>query len=121
MITINYRDPRPVYRQLEDGLRTMILTGALGAEERLPSVRDLAAELVINPNTIQRAYRDLEQEGMIYSIPGKGSFASPTAAATAAHIDGLKKDLREAAAQLLRLGVSAEELNDLIEEAKAHD
>lgn len=81
MISLNYRDSRPIYEQIEDGLRKLIVTGALGADERLPSVRALAAQLAINPNTIQRAYNELEGEGYIYSVPGKGSFASANAGA----------------------------------------
>lgn len=76
MISLNYRDSRPIYEQIRDGLRKLIVTGALSADEKLPSVRALAAQLAINPNTIQRAYNELEGEGYIYSVPGKGSFAA---------------------------------------------
>ena len=77
MISLNYRDSRPIYEQIRDGLRKLIVTGALSADEKLPSVRALAAQLAINPNTIQRAYNELEGEGYIYSVPGKGSFPPP--------------------------------------------
>ena len=80
MISLNYRDSRPIYEQIRDGLRKLIVTGALSADEKLPSVRALAAQLAINPNTIQRAYNELEGEGYIYSVPGKGSFAAAHAA-----------------------------------------
>ena len=83
MISLNYRDSRPIYEQIRDGLRKLIVTGALSADEKLPSVRALAAQLAINPNTIQRAYNELEGEGYIYSVPGKGSFAAAYAAADA--------------------------------------
>lgn len=75
MININYRDPRPVYEQVSDGFKKLIVTGAIKKDEKMPSVRELASSYAINPNTIQRAYRDLENEGYIYSVPGKGSFA----------------------------------------------
>ena len=75
MFTINYRDPRPVYEQIMDELRKMIISGVFAPDEKLPSVRELAAQLAINPNTIQRAYRELEQSGYIYSVAGKGNFA----------------------------------------------
>ena len=65
MISLNYRDSRPIYEQIRDGLRKLIVTGALSADEKLPSVRALAAQLAINPNTIQRAYNELEGEGYI--------------------------------------------------------
>ena len=76
MISLDYRDARPIYEQIRDGLRRLIVTGVLAPDERLPSVRALATELAINPNTIQRAYTELEAEGYTYSVPGKGSFAA---------------------------------------------
>ena len=75
MISLNYRDSRPIYEQIEDGLRKLIVTGALGADEKLPSVRALAAQLAINPNTIQRAYAELEREGFIYTVKGRGNIS----------------------------------------------
>ena len=74
MVTLNYRDSRPIYSQIIDSYREQILSGVLREGDRLPSVRELAMELTINPNTIQRAYRELETEGWIASVPGKGSF-----------------------------------------------
>ena len=76
MITINYRDPRPIYEQIQTELRRLMLTGVLPPGSRLPSVRELAGQLAINPNTIQRAYAELEAEGYIYSVAGRGSFVS---------------------------------------------
>ena len=75
MITLNYRDARPIYEQVRDGLRRLIVSGAIADGEKLPSVRALASQLAINPNTIQRAYSELESEGYAVSVPGKGSFA----------------------------------------------
>ena len=76
MIVLDYRDSRPLYQQVKDSLRRMMLTGLLEPDEKLPSVRSLATQLAINPNTIQRAYAELEAEGYIYSVSGKGSFAA---------------------------------------------
>lgn len=118
MISLNYRDSRPIYEQIEDGLRKLIVTGALGADEKLPSVRALAAQLAINPNTIQRAYNELEGEGYIYSVPGKGSFASANAGADEARRELLGK-VRELLAELRYLGVSQQELADLVKEVFA--
>jgi len=75
LISINYRDSRPVYEQIVDGFKKLIMTGLIKKDEKMPSVRELASQYAINPNTIQRAYRDLENDGYIYSVPGKGSFA----------------------------------------------
>ena len=76
MISLNYRDSRPIYEQIKDGLKKLIVTGGLAADERLPAVRALATQLSINPNTIQRAYTELERQGYIYSVKGRGSFVA---------------------------------------------
>lgn len=76
MIQLNYRDTRPFYQQIKDNARQLVVSGALKKDEKLPSVRDMAASLAINPNTIQRAYRELESEGYIYTLSGKGTFVA---------------------------------------------
>ena len=117
MISLNYRDSRPIYEQIKDGLRKLIVTGALGTGEKLPSVRSLATQLSINPNTIQRAYNELEGEGYIYSVPGQGSFAAGNTGADEARRKELTEKLRELAAELKYLGVTGEELAALVSEA----
>ena len=74
MVQLDYRDARPIYTQIVDGYREQILAGILQPEDKLPSVRELASTLTINPNTIQRAYRELESMGLIATVPGKGCF-----------------------------------------------
>lgn len=74
MIILDMHDRRPIYEQVTEKFRMLILKGALPPGSRLPSVRQLAVELSINPNTIQRAYMELEQEGLIYPVKGKGNF-----------------------------------------------
>ncbi len=118
MISLNYRDSRPIYEQIKDGLRKLIITGAMQPDEKLPSVRSLASQLAINPNTIQRAYAELESEGYIYSVPGKGSFASAHTGAEAARRQELKAKLREVITELRYLGVTQEELQALLKEEK---
>lgn len=76
MIQLNYRDTRPFYQQIKDNVRQLVVSGALKKDEKLPSVREMAASLAINPNTIQRAYRELENEGYIYTLSGKGTFVA---------------------------------------------
>ena len=76
MIQLNYRDTRPFYQQIKDNVRQLVVSGALKKDEKMPSVRDMAASLAINPNTIQRAYRELESEGYIYTLSGKGTFVA---------------------------------------------
>ena len=116
MISLNYRDARPIYEQVHDGLRKLIVTGALLPDEKLPSVRALATQLAINPNTIQRAYAELECEGYTYSIPGKGSFVSGDRRAEAARRAELEHQLRQVAAELRELGLSTAELAALLEQ-----
>lgn len=76
LIKIDFRDKRPIYEQISEKLQELILCGAIGADEALPSVRSLAVELSINPNTIQKAYDNLEQKGFCYSVSGRGRFAT---------------------------------------------
>ena len=116
VISLNYRDARPIYEQIKDGLRKLIVTGAMAPDEKLPSVRALAAQLAINPNTIQRAYNELEGEGYIYSVPGKGSFASANAGADQARRQELMNQAAELVAELRYLGVTQEELLALVKE-----
>ena len=77
MLQLDFGDHRPLYEQICDKLKELIISGALGENERIPSVRELAAMLAINPNTIQKAYKELEAEGFIYSQRARGSFVSP--------------------------------------------
>ena len=77
MFVIDPRSKAPIYEQLREQMRWQITMGFLAPDEPLPSVRALSAELGINPNTIQKAYREMEQEGLIYSRPGRGSFVTP--------------------------------------------
>ena len=98
MLTLHYRDSRPIYEQIKDGLRRMVVSGALAPDEKLPSVRALATQLSINPNTIQRSYNELEAEGLIYSVPGKGSFVSPDRSADLQRQLELTEKFREIAA-----------------------
>ena len=110
MIELNYRDGRPIYEQVKDALRRMVVTGAIAPGDKLPSVRQMASSLAINPNTIQRAYEELEHEGYVYSVPGKGSFAAHRTEmddsrrqALLVQLDGILEELRF-------FGLTAEEL-----------
>ena len=117
MISLNYRDSRPIYEQIKDGLKRLIVTGALAADEKLPSVRTLATQLSINPNTIQRAYNELEGEGYIYSVPGKGSFAAGDVETNGKRRTELEERFTALAAELYFLGASEEDLSALVRRA----
>ena len=115
MLILDYRDARPIYGQIKDSLRRLIVAGALGPDEKLPSIRALAMDLSINPNTIRRAYTELEREGFIYSVPGKGSFAAVTGREDPARRAELMEKLREIIAELRYLNVPDQEIRALIE------
>ena len=110
MIHLDFRDARPIYSQIVDNFRNQILSGILQQGDKLPSVRELASELAINPNTIQRAYRELEMSGFVASVPGKGSFVCGPMNSARAEQQPLWDALDQAAAALMALGVSKEEL-----------
>ena len=110
MFAINYRDPRPIYEQIMDELRKLIISGVFAPDEKRPSVRELAQQLAINPNTIQRAYRELELSGYIYSVAGKGNFAAGRHEVDEGRKAELLRQLAETAQELRFLGVSEEEL-----------
>lgn len=76
MLQIDYRSSEALYIQIKNNFKKLIIVGSLREDDILPSVRNLASDLAINVNTVQRAYRELEQEGYIYSIPGKGNFVA---------------------------------------------
>ena len=110
MIHLDYRDPRPIYEQIKQEFTRLILSGAISPGEKLPSVRELAGILSINPNTIQRAYRELEADGCVISVPSKGSFAAEARPLQ----EQKKRELFEQIASLSReayaLGATREEL-----------
>ena len=87
MIYIDYQDATPIYEQIVNKYKNLIVRGAIKQDEQMPSVRSLAMELSINPNTIQKAYTELERQGYIYSVKGRGNFVSA--------VEGLK-DQKEA-------------------------
>lgn len=115
-ISINYRDPRPIYEQVRDGLRRLIVSGTLPLGEKLPSVRELSTQLTINPNTIQRAYRELETEGYICSVAGRGSYVCAQIPDDPARQDALLQQFDAAVQELLYLGMRSEELRRRIPE-----
>ena len=110
MLNLDYRDARPIYEQVRDNLRRLMVSGAIQEGEKLPSVRSLASNLAINPNTIQRAYESLEAEGYVYSIPGKGSLAAPRTGVDEERRDRLLGQFDSLTAELLYLGVTRDRL-----------
>ncbi len=120
MIIIDNKDRRAIYEQVVDKLSNLMLLGALKTEDRLPSVRTLATELSINPNTIQKAYLELERQGFIYSVKGVGSFVSDLQSIREAKKASLRQDLKILVARA-RLVMSEEELLQEVQELYSRD
>ena len=114
MVQLDYRDARPIYTQIADDLRQQILAGVLLAGDRLPSVREMAGQLSINPNTIQRAYRELENQGWVASVSGKGCFVMDNHNTLQQQRALLLQQLDDTVEKLLTLGVRRAELADRI-------
>lgn len=115
MFQLDIRSRKPIYEQLVDKLKELIIHEVYQADQQLPSVRVLAQELTINPNTIQKAYNALENQGYIYSIPGKGKFVAPQSEATNDEkVKKMKQDLVKLLSEALYLGIDKQELLSLI-------
>ena len=110
MVQLDYRDARPIYTQIVDNFKNQIASGILQSGEKLPSVRELAGELAINPNTIQRAYRELELAGWIATVPGKGCFVCGMPGGSAAEQAELLAQFDKTVAALKSLGITRDEL-----------
>ena len=116
LIRIDEKDPRPIYQQIVDEVRRAMVTGSLAAEDPLPSVRQLAADLRVNPNTVQQAYRELEREGLAYVRRGQGTFIAETRGASArARSEAAAGVAARALRDAFRHGLDARELVDAIE------
>ena len=111
MIHLDHRDSLPIYEQIADAFRRQIEAGVLRPGDKLPSVRELSAQLTINPNTIQRAYRELEAGGWIESAPGKGSFVR---SGSRNDEDKLWRALEDTVRELNARGVTTEEIIERI-------
>ncbi|UOQ85385.1 GntR family transcriptional regulator [Gracilibacillus salinarum] len=117
MFELDLRSRMPIYEQLVDKLKQLIINDILKQDEKLPSVRMLAQQLSINPNTIQKAYRELETQGFIYSVKGKGSFVNHMMMTdNTAEVKQVKDQLRKQIAEALFLGISISEIDQLIKE-----
>ena len=116
MLKLDYKDGRSLHEQIETELKRMIVNRILEPDEQLPSVREMAISLTVNPNTVQRAYKQLENEGFIYSIKGRGNFVS---VATKMHDQQKIKELYEtlggALKELMFLGEDKKNIENVLE------
>lgn len=110
MIKLDYKNPSPLHEQIASGLKNLIMCSVLSPDEKLPSVRDLSVELTVNPNTVQHAYKTLENEGFIYSVRGKGNFVSKIPCADAKTLDALFIKFSRAVKEMKFYGKTKEEI-----------
>lgn len=119
MFELDIRSRQPIYEQLVEKMKELIIHEVWKPNEQLPSVRLLAKELTINPNTIQKAYRELEHQGYIYSIPGKGSFVAPQSpSVNHEKAETIKQQIFKLLCEALYIGMAKEELLSLVETAE---
>jgi GntR family transcriptional regulator len=117
MFELDMRSRRPIYEQLMDKIKDAVMYGVLKPDEQLPSVRLLSTQLTVNPNTVQKAYRELERTGYIYSLPGKGSFVSPDKQhAHSARRTELRQELAQLFVEAVFLGITQEDVTSLYQQ-----
>ncbi len=121
MLDIRLEGKAPIYEQLYNGIAQMISSERLQPDEKLPAVREVAKQLGINPNTVQKAYAQLEQAGLIYSMPAKGSYvAQKTNAAAALRAEAVKR-LETALRDARKSGIQKQELDELADKIWSDD
>ena len=118
MILIDYSDRRPIYEQVTEKIAELLIRGVLPPESQLPSVRSLAMDLSINPNTIQRAYQELERKGYTYSVPGKGSFVSQKTEYLEEQRGNILEEQRRLAEKAMCLGMDPRLLKEVIDQCE---
>ena len=117
MFRLDEKNRIAMYVQVMDNIKEMIVTNVWAENSKIPSVRDLSEQLTLNPNTVQKAYRELEREGYIYTVSGKGTFVRGKSAIRRdpAMVDEMKSKIREAYRGLLLLGFNSEEAAAVIQ------
>lgn len=119
MFELDIRSRKPIYEQLMDNIKELIVTGILKSDEKLPSVRTLSQELTVNPNTIQKAYRELEREGYLYSASRKGYFVAPVDQVEQKDkLKELKETLQALLKEAIYFGLTKETLEEWFDEIK---
>ena len=121
MIVLDYRDKRPLNEQVADKIMNLIAQGGLAPGERLPSVRNLALDLSVNPNTVQRAYAALEEKGYITTITGRGNYVSEESGWKSSLLTEVLDELRDTAERVMAAGVSREDALGVVNEIYERD
>jgi len=113
VITLDYADRRPIYEQVVDKIKDLILLGVLETDSQLPSVRELAMDLSINPNTVQRAYAELERQNVIYCVKGRGNFVAGISTLKEQHKEEMKTQLSELVKMAKKADITESEFIEL--------
>lgn len=121
MILIDYKDTRPIYEQVVDKFKVLIVRGIMDTNEKMPSVRNMAVDLSINPNTIQRAYAELERQGYIYTVKGKGNFVSDSTDLIQKYKEEIMLQLREICRAAMEIGMTEDEIIEKLRGLTKHD
>ncbi|MFJ7680741.1 GntR family transcriptional regulator [Peribacillus butanolivorans] len=120
MFELDVQSRKPIYEQLMDKIKELMINEVLQEHNQLPSVRILAQKLTINPNTIQKAYKQLELDGYIYTLPGKGNFvAPPKTLKNSLKEEKIKSELTKVLAEALYIGIDKNEIYKLVKEISA--
>ncbi len=114
-ISIDFTSRKPIYEQLKENIMRLAVLGIMEPNEQLPSVRTLAKELAINPNTVQKAYQELERDGVVYSSPGRGSFVSEGVAKNAALRNEAKGRLHDACNACKLVNINKDEVLQIVD------
>ena len=114
MLKLDYKNPKPLHEQISFGIKELIINGIFKTDEQLPSVRELSVQLTVNPNTVQRAYKDLEAEGIIYSVRGKGNFVLAVSETESVQTESLYDQLQKTIKELAYLGESEEDIKNVV-------
>lgn len=120
MIKLDYKSGRSIHEQIQDGIKSMIVGGVLKENDQLPSVRELSLSLTVNPNTVQKAYKELEKDGIIYSVKGKGNFVSRVEADSKT-LDSLLKSLERLVGEMCFVGIEKKDIEKVIAEVYKKD
>ncbi|MDO4976474.1 MAG: GntR family transcriptional regulator [Eubacteriales bacterium] len=121
MIILDYSDKRPIYEQIVEKMQNLILNGVFEPDSKLPSVRSLAVHLSINPNTIQKAYGELERQGFIYPVKGRGNFVQNVGNLAQKEREKVMKDMEEQLKQCRKLGIEKETILKAVEQCYKED
>ncbi len=114
MIVLDERDKRPIYEQVVDKISDLIARGILKADEQMPSVRNLAVQLSINPNTVAKAYLELDRRGYTYSVKGKGSFVAGNEKVLRDKQNDLKEELKTLCGRAKKIRLSEDDMIEII-------